>query len=175
MAYEDQVRDPEGTTVNPAVTDEFKARVATVQKLLFQGDAYFRTGQFDKVRGNLLQDSDSRSIQQGGSRQDGPHRTLQETRGSAFAMRSTKAAAMEKREPSTGLRAFRPTSSVPPTRRTPLKLDLRSRRDSPASSNRLSSIKLTSKNSTSPPSFNSSSKRARSSIRIIRASISSCA
>jgi general secretion pathway protein D len=48
MAYEAQVRDPEGTTVNPAVTDDFKAKVATVQKLLFQGDAYFRTGQFDK-------------------------------------------------------------------------------------------------------------------------------
>jgi len=49
MAYEEQVRDPEGTTVNPAVTDEFKARVATVQKLLFQGDSYFRTGQYDKA------------------------------------------------------------------------------------------------------------------------------
>ena len=49
MAYEAQVRDPEGTTVNPAVTDDFKARVATVQKLLFQGDAYFRTGQYDKA------------------------------------------------------------------------------------------------------------------------------
>jgi general secretion pathway protein D len=48
LAYEEQVRDPEGTVNNPAVTDEFKARVATVQKLLFQGDAYFRTGQFDK-------------------------------------------------------------------------------------------------------------------------------
>jgi general secretion pathway protein D len=48
LAYEAQVRDPEGTTVNPAVTDDFKARVAAVQKLLFQGDAYFRTGQYDK-------------------------------------------------------------------------------------------------------------------------------
>ncbi len=48
MAYEEQVRDPEGTENNPAVTDEFRGRVATVQKLLFQGDAYFRTGQFDK-------------------------------------------------------------------------------------------------------------------------------
>ena len=48
MAYEAQVRDPEGTTVNPAVTDDFKAKVATVQKLLFQGDSYFRTGQLDK-------------------------------------------------------------------------------------------------------------------------------
>ena len=48
MAYEEQIRDPEGTVNNPAVTDEFKARLATVQKLLFQGDAYFRTGQFDK-------------------------------------------------------------------------------------------------------------------------------
>ena len=49
LAYEAQVRDPEGTTVNQAVTDDFKAKVATVQKLLFQGDAYFRTGQFDKA------------------------------------------------------------------------------------------------------------------------------
>jgi general secretion pathway protein D len=48
MAYEEQVRDPEGTTNNPAVTDDFRNRVATVQKLLFQGDAYFRTGQFEK-------------------------------------------------------------------------------------------------------------------------------
>jgi general secretion pathway protein D len=49
MAYEAQVRDPEGTTVNPAVTDDFKAQVATVQKLQFQGDAYFRTGQYEKA------------------------------------------------------------------------------------------------------------------------------
>jgi general secretion pathway protein D len=48
IAYEEQVRDPEGTVNNPAVTDDFKARVAAVQKLLFQGDAYFRTGQFDR-------------------------------------------------------------------------------------------------------------------------------
>jgi len=48
VAYEEQVRDPEGTVNNPAVTDDFKAKVATVQKLLFQGDAYFRTGQYDK-------------------------------------------------------------------------------------------------------------------------------
>lgn len=48
VAYEEQIRDPEGTINNPAVTDEFKDRVAAVQKLLFQGDAYFRTGQFDK-------------------------------------------------------------------------------------------------------------------------------
>ena len=47
VAYERQVRDPEGTVNNPAVTDEFKDKVATVQKLLFQGDAYFRTGQYD--------------------------------------------------------------------------------------------------------------------------------
>jgi general secretion pathway protein D len=49
LAYEAEVRNPEGTTVNPAVTDQFKARVATAQKLLFQGDAYFRTGQFAKA------------------------------------------------------------------------------------------------------------------------------
>ena len=49
LAYEAQVNDPEGTTHNPAVTDEFKDRVATVQKLLFQGNDYCRTGQFDKA------------------------------------------------------------------------------------------------------------------------------
>jgi general secretion pathway protein D len=49
QAYEAQVNDPEGTVHNPAVTDEFKDRVATVQKLLFQGDDYTRTGQFDKA------------------------------------------------------------------------------------------------------------------------------
>ena len=48
VAYEEEIRDPEGTTNNPAVTDDFKARVAAVQKLLFQGDAYFTTGQYDK-------------------------------------------------------------------------------------------------------------------------------
>ncbi len=48
LAYEEEIRDPEGTVNNPAVTDDFKARVATVQKLLFQGDAYFQTGQYDK-------------------------------------------------------------------------------------------------------------------------------
>ena len=48
LAYEEQVRDPEGTVNNPAVTEEFKNRVAAVQKLLFQGDAFFKTGQFDK-------------------------------------------------------------------------------------------------------------------------------
>ena len=48
MAYEARVRDPEGTTYNPAVTDDFKDKVATVQKLLFQGDAYFRTGEYAK-------------------------------------------------------------------------------------------------------------------------------
>ena len=47
MVYEAQSRDPEGSIHNPAVTDEFKDRVAAVQKLLFQGDAYFRTGQYD--------------------------------------------------------------------------------------------------------------------------------
>lgn len=49
QAYEAQVNDPEGTEHNPAVTDEFKDRVATVQKLLFQGDDYTQTGQFDKA------------------------------------------------------------------------------------------------------------------------------
>lgn len=49
IAYEMQVRDPEGITNNPAVTDDFKNRVAAVQKFLFQGDAYMKTGQYDKA------------------------------------------------------------------------------------------------------------------------------
>ena len=49
LAYEAQSRDPESTVGNPAVTDDFKAKVATVQKLLFQGDDYFKTGQYDKA------------------------------------------------------------------------------------------------------------------------------
>jgi general secretion pathway protein D len=49
IAYEKQVNDVEGTVHNPAVTDEFRDRVATVQKLLFQGDDYAGTGQFDKA------------------------------------------------------------------------------------------------------------------------------
>ncbi len=49
QVYEQQVHDPEGTVHNPAVTDEFKDKVATVQKLLFQGDAYFATGQYDRA------------------------------------------------------------------------------------------------------------------------------
>jgi len=47
-AYQQQVDDPEGTVNNPAVTDDFKQRIATIQKLLLQGDAYFATGQYEK-------------------------------------------------------------------------------------------------------------------------------
>ena len=47
--YEAQVNNVEGTDHNPAVTGEFRDRVATVQKLLFQGDDYTKTGQFDKA------------------------------------------------------------------------------------------------------------------------------
>jgi general secretion pathway protein D len=50
MAYEAQVRDPEGVVNNPAVTDDFKDKVAAVQKLLFQGDDYFKTGQYEKAK-----------------------------------------------------------------------------------------------------------------------------
>ena len=49
IAYEEQVDDPEGTTYNPAVTDEFRDRVATAQKLLVQGDDYSKTGQWDRA------------------------------------------------------------------------------------------------------------------------------
>ena len=47
MAYEKQMDNVEGTDHNPAVTDEFRDRVAAAQKLLFQGDDYQKTGQYD--------------------------------------------------------------------------------------------------------------------------------
>jgi general secretion pathway protein D len=47
MAYEAQVHDVEGTEHNPAVTDDLRDRVAAVQKLLFEGDDYFKTGQYE--------------------------------------------------------------------------------------------------------------------------------
>jgi len=49
LVYEAQVRNPEGTVNNPAVTQDFKDKVSTVQKLLFQGDAYFKTGQYERA------------------------------------------------------------------------------------------------------------------------------
>jgi general secretion pathway protein D len=49
IVYEEQVRNPEGTDNNPAVTQDFKDRVATVQKLLFQGQKYFETGQYERA------------------------------------------------------------------------------------------------------------------------------
>ncbi len=63
MAYEAQSARSRRHYVNPAVTDDFKARVATVQKLLFQGDAFFRTGAVRKGGGKLLQNPHSRSLQ----------------------------------------------------------------------------------------------------------------
>ena len=47
--YEKQVHNPEGTDHNPAVTQDFKDKVGAVQKLLFEGDAYFRTGQYERA------------------------------------------------------------------------------------------------------------------------------
>lgn len=44
-----QRRNPESTTGNPAVTPEFIEKVASVQRLLFEGDRYFETGQYDKA------------------------------------------------------------------------------------------------------------------------------
>jgi general secretion pathway protein D len=49
VVYEAQVRNPEGTVHNPAVTQDFKDKVSTVQKLLFQGDCYFKTGQYERA------------------------------------------------------------------------------------------------------------------------------
>jgi general secretion pathway protein D len=49
ITFEEQSRDPEGTVNNPAVSQDFRDKVAAVQKLLFQGDAYFRTGQYERA------------------------------------------------------------------------------------------------------------------------------
>jgi len=49
IAYEEQAHNPEGTTNNPAVTQDFEDKVAAVQKLLFQGQKYFETGQYERA------------------------------------------------------------------------------------------------------------------------------
>lgn len=49
IVYEKQVHNPEGYVNNPAVTTDFRDKLAAVQKLLFQGDAYFRTGQYERA------------------------------------------------------------------------------------------------------------------------------
>jgi general secretion pathway protein D len=49
IVYEEQVHNPEGTDNNPAITEDFKDKVATVQKLLFQGQRYFETGQYERA------------------------------------------------------------------------------------------------------------------------------
>jgi general secretion pathway protein D len=94
LAYEEQVRDPEGTTSNPAVTDEFKGRVAAAQKLLFQGDAYFRTGQFDKAETTyskiLLLDPYNKA-----ARDKMAHIELYKTRAAGFRHEEYEQAAME--------------------------------------------------------------------------------
>jgi tetratricopeptide (TPR) repeat protein len=49
VCYEEQARNPEGTVNNPAVTQDFKDKVSEVQKLLFQGQKYFETGQYERA------------------------------------------------------------------------------------------------------------------------------
>jgi general secretion pathway protein D len=48
-AYEAKGKDVTSTENNPAVTPEFVEKVATVQKLLFEGDRFYETGQFDRA------------------------------------------------------------------------------------------------------------------------------
>jgi general secretion pathway protein D len=47
--YEKQARNPEGTVNNPAVTQDLRDKVATVQKFLFQGQKYYETGQYERA------------------------------------------------------------------------------------------------------------------------------
>ena len=49
IVYEKEVRNPEGVEHNPAVTQDFRDKLSAVQKLLFQGDAYYRTGQYERA------------------------------------------------------------------------------------------------------------------------------
>ena len=44
-----QQMDPESTTNNPVITPDFRDKVATVQRLLFEGDRFFETGQYDRA------------------------------------------------------------------------------------------------------------------------------
>jgi general secretion pathway protein D len=48
-AYDAKGKDVTSTENNPAVTPEFVEKVATVQRLLFEGDRFYETGQFDKA------------------------------------------------------------------------------------------------------------------------------
>jgi general secretion pathway protein D len=45
----DERRNPEGIAKNPVVTPEFKDQVAAVQRLLFEGDRFFETGQYARA------------------------------------------------------------------------------------------------------------------------------
>jgi general secretion pathway protein D len=94
IAYEEEVRDPEGTENNPAVTDDLKARLAAVQKLLFQGDAYFRTGQYEKSEATyskiLLLDPYNKA-----ARDKMSHIERYRIRAEGFRHQETEAAAME--------------------------------------------------------------------------------
>ena len=42
-------RNPEGIAKNPVVTPDFKDQVAAVQRLLFEGDRFFETGQYARA------------------------------------------------------------------------------------------------------------------------------
>ncbi|MDE1171146.1 MAG: hypothetical protein PW734_08070 [Verrucomicrobium sp.] len=47
--------NPESTTNNPVLTPDFKDKVAAVQRLLFEGDRFFETGQYDKANDRYRQ------------------------------------------------------------------------------------------------------------------------
>jgi general secretion pathway protein D len=113
LAYEEQVRDPEGTVNNPALTDDFKSRVATAQKLLFQGDAYFRTGQFDRAENTyakiLILDPYNKA-----ARDKMAHIERYKERAAGFRHDQYEGAAMEKVD-SGWAQAISPDIVTPPT------------------------------------------------------------
>ncbi len=172
LAYEEQVRDPEGTTNNPAVTDDFKARVATVQKLLFQGDAYFRTGQYDKAEDTfskiLILDPYNKA-----ARDKMAHVERYKERADGFRHEEYEQEKME--DVAHGwAEQISPDIVTPPTQQAETS-GLSNRARLPTSSSRSLSTRLILRNSTSLRSSNSCRKKARSSILSTKASISSCA
>ncbi len=54
-SYDEAARDVAGTVNNPALTPEFREKVAQIQKLFFEGDRLYDTGQYDAAENRYMQ------------------------------------------------------------------------------------------------------------------------
>lgn len=54
-SYDAASRDVAGTVNNPALTPEFREKVAQIQKLFFEGDRLYDTGQYDAAENRYMQ------------------------------------------------------------------------------------------------------------------------